>query len=414
MQFGWVDFSEKDRANALGFIQALRENGAVDELGIGILRDQIADRLFPGTSTLITRAKYYVLVPRLLQEATNGNHGWNRREVMYWLDEQERKAAKQMIALHKDEGGSNGIIGYMALKHGAWVSRPPSVLYWNGIRTFGICRGDFSLAEYVKRALWYRKNRGDGLGRARDEEDGSGDDRSAGEQYAFKPLDLKGLPTGNPLMRLDIELTPDEAAFLKNKILTNVSDSLLAFVLRNDDVDLDQFKDGNCFGAFADFLKDRVSERNTACLELAQKFAEFVYIARVRYNLIFQRGHLGREAVFDGRTAGEIWKKDFPLMQQALDYDFIGAINNLGFRLNNNLRRFIPDLCQAFKKGDLVAADGLIVEQEKLIKGARRSKLLNAKCYSADSWIGGTWLDYRLRDVAKIVRDIRNGLGGGR
>ena len=33
MQFGWVDFSKDERDKALGFLQALQEQGAVDELG---------------------------------------------------------------------------------------------------------------------------------------------------------------------------------------------------------------------------------------------------------------------------------------------------------------------------------------------------------------------------------------------
>ena len=75
MQLGWVDFSKEERDKALGFLQALQEQGAVDELGIGTIRDQIADALFPGTSTLITRAKYYLLVPCIIREATDGSHG---------------------------------------------------------------------------------------------------------------------------------------------------------------------------------------------------------------------------------------------------------------------------------------------------------------------------------------------------
>ena len=34
-----------------------------DELGIGQVRDSFSDRLFPGTSTLHTRARYLVLIP---------------------------------------------------------------------------------------------------------------------------------------------------------------------------------------------------------------------------------------------------------------------------------------------------------------------------------------------------------------
>ena len=43
----------------------LSEQGAVDELGTGIVRDAFANYFFPGTSTIQTRAKYFLIVPYL-------------------------------------------------------------------------------------------------------------------------------------------------------------------------------------------------------------------------------------------------------------------------------------------------------------------------------------------------------------
>ena len=52
MQLGWIDFSKEDRQKALDVINLLSEQGAVDELGIGIVRDAFANYFFPGTSTI--------------------------------------------------------------------------------------------------------------------------------------------------------------------------------------------------------------------------------------------------------------------------------------------------------------------------------------------------------------------------
>ena len=43
MQLGWIDFSKEDRQKALDVINLLSEQGAVDELGIGIIRDAFAN-----------------------------------------------------------------------------------------------------------------------------------------------------------------------------------------------------------------------------------------------------------------------------------------------------------------------------------------------------------------------------------
>jgi hypothetical protein len=56
MQLGWIDFSKEDRQKAFDVINLLSEQGAVDELGIGVIRDAFANYFFPGTSTIQTRS----------------------------------------------------------------------------------------------------------------------------------------------------------------------------------------------------------------------------------------------------------------------------------------------------------------------------------------------------------------------
>src|SRR5690606_40960850 len=59
----WVDFSEHDRDHMLQVIRMFAEPETVDELGIGSVRDALADVLFPGTSTIQTRAAYFLFIP---------------------------------------------------------------------------------------------------------------------------------------------------------------------------------------------------------------------------------------------------------------------------------------------------------------------------------------------------------------
>ena len=75
MQLGWIDFSKEDRQKAFDVINLLSEQGAVDELGIGVIRDAFANYFFPGTSTIQTRAKYFLIVPYMLREAVDGRYG---------------------------------------------------------------------------------------------------------------------------------------------------------------------------------------------------------------------------------------------------------------------------------------------------------------------------------------------------
>ena len=59
----WLDYSERDRRRALDVVDLLREPSTVDELGLEAVRDVFADLLFPGTSTIQTRARYLLFVP---------------------------------------------------------------------------------------------------------------------------------------------------------------------------------------------------------------------------------------------------------------------------------------------------------------------------------------------------------------
>ena len=61
--FGWVDFAEQDRQRMADVIHLFREQDTRDELGLGSVRDAFANLLFPGTSTIQTKAKYMLLVP---------------------------------------------------------------------------------------------------------------------------------------------------------------------------------------------------------------------------------------------------------------------------------------------------------------------------------------------------------------
>src|SRR5712691_7430412 len=60
--FVWLDYSESERRKMLDVVDLFREHDTRDELGIGSVRDAFADMLFPGTSTIMTRARYFLLV----------------------------------------------------------------------------------------------------------------------------------------------------------------------------------------------------------------------------------------------------------------------------------------------------------------------------------------------------------------
>lgn len=180
MQLGWIDFSKEDRQKAFDVINLLNEQGAVDELGIGVIRDAFANYFFPGTSTIQTRAKYFLIVPYMLREAVDGRYGKDANRVLRAIDSAEKDCG---IRLLEADPKAEGVIGSRVLPKG-WVARKPSDIYWNGIRTFGIfCDYGLSIPEYVSLAVKLKEQKSvSRLGNRNDDaEENDKDDSDAGD-----------------------------------------------------------------------------------------------------------------------------------------------------------------------------------------------------------------------------------------
>ena len=145
----WLDYSEDERRQAMEVIDLFREEDTRDELGLGTIRDAFADLLFPGTSTIQTRARYFLFVPWIFAQIERDRYSG-------------QEAAQRSRVLHgrlRDaliSGGEElGVIGYRAGLH---VQRLPSSVYWYGLRKWGILRFDGSEEEYHRRlGIYYRQ-----------------------------------------------------------------------------------------------------------------------------------------------------------------------------------------------------------------------------------------------------------------
>jgi hypothetical protein len=69
--FVWLDYPERERRKMLDLVDLVGEHDTRDELGIGSVHDAFAGMLFPGTSTIMPRARYFLLVPCWLSDGSN-------------------------------------------------------------------------------------------------------------------------------------------------------------------------------------------------------------------------------------------------------------------------------------------------------------------------------------------------------
>ena len=115
--FGWVDFSEEERQRAFEIMELARIPGAIDELGLGTLRDGFSNKLFPGTSTLHTHARYYFLTVYLMKYLEEEYSGHPLETIQHKLTEGEKDTARALIAWADNHGRpQTGITGQTAFK----------------------------------------------------------------------------------------------------------------------------------------------------------------------------------------------------------------------------------------------------------------------------------------------------------
>ena len=101
----WLDYSEADQRRAREIVALFSQRESRDELGLGRIRDALSDTLFPGTSVLLTRARYLLFVPWLFREgARRGSRG---PQLASWVDGQERR----LIGALREGGDLGGLIG---------------------------------------------------------------------------------------------------------------------------------------------------------------------------------------------------------------------------------------------------------------------------------------------------------------
>ena len=394
MQLGWVDFSREDREKVLDVMNLLQEPGAVDEIGIGVIRDAFANLFFPGTSTVQTVAKYFLIVPYILKEAADGQYGSELRKILQRIDDEEKQCG---IRLMQNCPGEDGIIGRRVLPQ-KWVARRPSSIYWNGIRTYGICTQDISIPELMKASVLLQSqkkqvslgNKGD------DSADSERDDADAGRDLTAQFFAVPDDYYGDWRTGLVIDLTTTEAAFLRKMIETSVPGSLLGYLLKNN-IDVAKYAS---FEAMCEDVGAAVPADLSRLMKLACEFNRLVYAAHVRYNYI----------LFDGQNdaAVEEWAYIEENMQYMMAVDIDEVMQTLQIS-NFRLRRFLTNFKTALLAGDLAAADQVLIDREIEIKTKNRAKLCKREDYCNFEWIGGRYLDFRFSAAKRILTDIYRG-----
>jgi hypothetical protein len=216
-RFAWIDVDEASRRTMLDFIDQFRDQGILDEIGIGTIRDAFADYFFPGTTTVQTRARYFLFVPWIYRELER------KRTTSAEFPRKLRAAELGLLEAMLDAGVGEGerLIGRQSR---AALKRWPSSIYWAGLRTWRICCFPGSQERYRRWLDTFYRQRRDSAAEI---------ERELGDEYSenWDP-NLPKMPPEFPVgMTMDLER--EDAEYLVQQIRIACSGSLLASLLTN-------------------------------------------------------------------------------------------------------------------------------------------------------------------------------------
>lgn len=392
----WLDLTVGDRDKMRRVLDLFNEQGTVDEMGLGSLRDALSDALFPGTSTIQTRLRYMLFIPWIYRRLEG-------RQIS--SDRVAQQARKEEIALIRpllEDEDTGGVIG--ARSRGS-LRRLPSSIYWAGLVRWGIFMHGQSQGWY--HTHFKTLSNGDrSVERADD----------PGVVWSRKPNWHPRLPETPKSFPDDalFALTSDEAEFLQGRIIECCAGTLLAWLAREgSETPAESFWD--------DPSVCRAHVRVCDIVELARRFSLHVEGAPLLYNLMLaeKRGQDSDTDRIDRYRADLAEWSDRDAAETPFDAKILwGFLCGRGVTPPTPQRKFVEDwgtrVAELRNSGD-IAGDAelrdLIAKRERRLKG-KRARLANpARLLDWSGRVGVGRMDFRWFRVRQLLMDLHKGLG---
>lgn len=392
----WLDHdaAERDRMNRV--LALFQERSTVDELGLGGVRDSIADLLFPGTSTIQTRLRYFLFVPwiyRLLEDRSTPSAHIARR-----ARELELRLVQPLLA--NSDGDESGIFGRLA---GGGLKRLPSAVYWGGLGAWGIKVFPGSQDQYHRNIdEIYRRRRS-----AMRSDDAEIRERALLTWHPALPPTPEGFPD-----EADILMRGEEAEFVLDRIRTAHGDTFLRVL-----ADLPALPDVSFPWELSNL--SAATNEHRELLHHARMFSECRQGAAILYNLMLAEEAGSSDLIDDHRMRLLEWATDTIDLDEVRSWDlsdFWRMSRHESHHISPHARTFLEKWVAEVRVDparvvDRTSARDLVRHREMTLKGSR-SRFSNIRSRE-EKWGGYAGLgriDYRWYQVARLLDDLHTGL----
>jgi len=380
----WIDFDEAERQRALRIMALLNEREGRDELGLGGIRDSIADHLFPGTSTIQTRLRYMLFIPWIMRMLEGS--GLPESQLR-----SEARGLEVRLADALSAGGERkGIIGRDA---GARLQRLPSSVYWSGLGSWRI-RTFLGSIDSLFASLPARKRHST----ADPDELSQRGDSVWASTLPDAPADL--------LQKATFRLTAEEAQFIVDRLVNSQPGSLIGFLARESmEVDCDYIWAHPRLSEFPEFARRLVRH--------GEIFSQIMHGAALLYNLSLSelRGRDDWTEEYGERIAA--WSEEIgPTLVRGWSLgEFWDAVRHPGHSINPAAKRFVTEWLELVAESPtqiatLPAARRLVETRERQLK-TTQSRYVNRSV--RDRWTGASGvnrLTFRWNQARSHLKDL--------
>ncbi len=390
-RLGWIDQDDKQRRAMLSVVELFKEDGTVDELGTGSIRDSIADALFPGTSVLMTRARYLVMIPWLLQHVSA-----TCTEPRGAAGELRRLEGRLILSLLKG-GEEDGVIGRFAKQN---LKRMPSAAYWNALGVFAIRNPGLSVEGLLRHDISVRRAQ---LRAAHPDDPGA--ERDAGPTSLHPDVPP---PPADLLISSTLRLIEAEADFLRERIELSTKGTLLAWLLEQGvPSSVDYVWEHDALPAFPAPALEYV--------DAGRRFHTLVHGAALVYNSLLAHLRDDDNLMYTYDRRIDQWSEELENAQPLSDGWTVEVLWSLMDRRRTPVREGTRTFVTAWTRAvaehgadatKMPAVRALVRQRELSLKGGR-ARVSNRD--ALNSWTGGSGLvrlDYRWAVASRLINDV--------
>jgi len=388
----WLDTCEKDKRRALDVISLFQDKNTRDELGLGTVRDALADQFSPGTSTIQTRARYFLFIPWMYLRFER------LRRASSEIAEGARNAELRLIDVLSQSNDTSGVIGIESRRK---LQRLPSSIYWNGLREWGIHLFRGSQDQYHR-----------SLDRFYRDCDAHGGAWIEGDDDSPPPTNwhphVPAAPDGFP-WEASLKLNAEETAYLEDRIRSRAPGSLLAFL-----VDHAPEPSESSF-SWEHPLAASFPPELSCLVDHAKRFSGVMHGAALLYNLKLARQLPQQDLIHAYEASLGEWAEDVELNALLDGWDLQELwhlVEQQGARVPIPTRHFVGSWVTAIESASAArirnhkSADDLITNRERSLKGPR-ARLTNRKYLELWSGEAGTArLDFRWGITQRLINDF--------